>query len=287
MDTTAGGKHCVLCKQYDILAKNCVWCDSTFCKNHFMAEQHDCQARNLSSQNTFPTCPICNKKIKINSGDDKDLKVNQHIDSGCVVFVFKKEKKRPCGAPDCKSRKAPIKCQKCHFRFCVKHRFPDEHNCPSLPENKKKSSFMHPLLAKLGLRKIKIKKKAKPKSKRKRKMNADDKRMRIKSTAKGNKNIEMEDRFYMEIFFSPVLKKDPMTMFFKNRWNCGKILDLICKERSIVSKNHLPNERKLVLFCHRTCNVLPFEIPLQLLMPQLLSGDSVLLKYEDEVVDAS
>lgn len=37
----------------------------------------------------------------------------------------------------------------------------------------------------------------------------------------------MEDRFYMEIFFSSDMKKDPLTMFFNRRHTCGKVLDMV------------------------------------------------------------
>merc|ERR1719461_63667 len=89
-------------------------------------------------------------------------------------------------------------------------------------------------------------------------------------------------RFYMEIFFSPSMKKDPLSMFFSRRHTCGKILDMICKERKIICRNHVPDARRMVLFNQRTQGMLPFDCALHLLEPQILSGDTVSLLYEDE-----
>eukprot|EP00494_Astrolonche_serrata_P005803 UN05820 len=108
-------------------------------------------------------------------------------------------------------------------------------------------------------------------------------RMRLKGIAKGNKDLEMEDRFYVEINFSKQLEQsEPLSMYFKRTKNAGFLIDKICKERSIKCKNHIPGERKLVLVCARMNFVIPFDIPLKLLEPNLLSGDTIILQYEDE-----
>jgi len=299
MDTQITGSHCSLCRQFDSLAKACEWCNGIFCKSHFMPNEHECPVNPLKDKNVFPICPICNKKIKIESGVNPNDRVSAHIDSGCTKFIFKKERKRPCHVDGCKAKKAPVQCQKCRYRFCVKHRFPDEHNCLLLPGNNpsRSNGGSHPLLAKLNF--LGSSKKSKPKpqaaaapapsakqkarSQRKQKKMLNIARMRMKSVAKGNSNIEMEDRFYMEIFFSSDMKKDPLTMFFNRRHTCGKVLDMICKERKIVCKNHIPDARRMVIFNQRTQGILPFDCALRLLEPQLMSGDTVSLLYEDEI----
>jgi len=334
MDTQITGSHCSLCRQFDTLAKACEWCGGIFCKSHFMPNEHDCPANPLQDKNVFPICPICNKKIKIESGVNPNDRVSAHIDSGCTKFIFKKERKRPCHVEGCKAKKAPVQCQKCRYRFCVKHRFPDEHNCLLLPGNNpsRSNGGSHPLLAKLNFLgsskksnpkpKPKaapapsVKQKARSERKQKKMLNIARMRMksvakafsfgsskesktkeseiqqenvleaeivRMKSVAKGNSNIEMEDRFYMEIFFSSDMKKDPLTMFFNRRHTCGKVLDMICKERKIICKNHIPDARRMVIFNQRTQGILPFDCALRLLEPQLMSGDTVSLLYEDEV----
>lgn len=109
--------------------------------------------------------------------------------------------------------------------------------------------------------------------------------IRMKQIAIGNNNIESKDRFYMEIKFSDELKKKKIksvTMFFNKNKTIGRILDEICDEKKIKNKNHLPNSRKIVVFCERTKGILPTDITLNLMEPQFLSGDTIKIKYEDE-----
>lgn len=293
MDTQITGNHCALCRQFDSLARNCEWCDGIFCKSHFMPVDHECPVDPLQDKNVFPTCPLCNKLVKIESGVNPNDRVSAHIDSGCTKFIFKKERKRPCHFDGCKAKKAPVQCQKCRYRFCTKHRFPDEHSCLLLPGNNPSRKTDHPLFSKLnffGKKAKTVSKNPKPSKKkalseRKQKKMLNIARMRMKTVAKGNQNIEMEDRFYLEITFSPKMKKDPLTMFFSRRHTCGKILDMICKERKIICRNHIPDARRMVIFNQRTQGILPFDCALKLLEPQILSGDSVSLLYEDEIPD--
>jgi len=104
----------------------------------------------------------------------------------------------------------------------------------------------------------------------------------MKTVAKGNKNIESNDRFYLEINFSKTLKKKPMTMFFNKRKTVGRILDEICDERNIKNKNHIASARQLVVECVRTGGVLPCDIALHLMQPEFQSGDTILIRYGDE-----
>merc|ERR1712174_186748 len=108
-------------------------------------------------------------------------------------------------------------------------------------------------------------------------------RIRMKQVAIGNKNIESKDRFYVEIKFSSALKKKPLTMYFNKKKTVGRILDEICDERNIKNKNHIASTRQLALVCVRTGGELPSDVKLQLMEPQFMSGDTVVLKYEDEI----
>lgn len=106
--------------------------------------------------------------------------------------------------------------------------------------------------------------------------------MRMKHIAKGNKNIESKDRFYLEITFSKSLKKKALTMFFNKSKTVGRILDEICDERNIKNKNHIASARQLVIICVRTGGQLPSDIELHLMHPEFQSGDTILIQYEDE-----
>ena len=109
--------------------------------------------------------------------------------------------------------------------------------------------------------------------------------MRMKSVAIGNNNIDIKDRFYMEILFSDKLKNKKLksiTMFFNKNKTVGRILDEICDKKKIRNNNHLPNKRKIVVYCKRTNGILPNDIKLELMEPEFMSGDTIIIKYEDE-----
>ena len=108
----------------------------------------------------------------------------------------------------------------------------------------------------------------------------------MKQVAIGNKNIQSKDRFYVEVQFSKSLKKKALTMYFNKKKTVGRILDEICDERSIKNKNHIASARQLALVCVRTGGELPSDVQLHLMEPQFMSGDTVLLKYEDEIAIA-
>jgi len=121
------------------------------------------------------------------------------------------------------------------------------------------------------------------KKSKKKKVDPAKARIRMKQVAVGNKNIESKDRFYVEVQFSKSLKKKALTMFFNRKKTVGRILDEICDERNIKNKNHIASARQLVLVCVRTGGELPSDVQLHLMEPQFMSGDTVVLRYEDEV----
>eukprot|EP00483_Globobulimina_turgida_P011794 UN11816 len=103
----------------------------------------------------------------------------------------------------------------------------------------------------------------------------------MKTMAKGNKNIESKDRFYLEIHFSKSLKKKALTMFFNKKKTVGRILDEICDERNIKNRNHIASARQLIVVCLRTGGALPYDVELHLMQPQFQSGDTIQIKYDD------
>jgi len=239
--------------------------------------------------NVLPICPICQKYVLIKSGESVDRKVSQHIESGCKQYVVdpKKEKIKACSFAKCKSLTAPCECNLCHKFFCAQHRLADDHLCPKgstgqkKPNQKRGGTLFNPFRAKMNDDNNNNKKKSS--GKKKKKMDPAKARIRMKQVAVGNKNILSKDRFYVEVQFSKSLKKKPVTMFFNKKKTVGRILDEICDERNIKNKNHIASARQLVLVCVRTGGELPSDIHLYLMEPQFMSGDTVLLKYEDEI----
>ena len=169
-----------------------------------------------------------------------------------------------------------------------RHRLADDHLCPKgstgqkKPNQKRGGTLFNPFRAKMNDDNNNNNKK-KSSGKKKKKMDPAKARIRMKQVAVGNKNILSKDRFYVEVQFSKSLKKKPVTMFFNKKKTVGRILDEICDERNIKNKNHIASARQLVLVCVRTGGELPSDIHLYLMEPQFMSGDTVLLKYEDEI----
>eukprot|EP01083_Nonionella_stella_P024299 67160_1 len=271
------GKHCFMdeCKQFDFLPFTCDSCKKTFCLDHRAQQAHKCKAGRPENNNVLPKCPMCNKYVLIKSGESVDRKVMQHIDSGCTQYTVdrKKEKIAACAYSKCKATRAPCECKHCHKFFCPQHRLADDHLCQHAGQ--KKNIRFNPF-------KAKINKKPNKKNKKYKAMDPSKSRLRMKAVAKGNKNIESKDRFYVEINFSKTLKKKALTMFFNRRKTVGRILDEICDERNIKNKNHIASARQLVLLCVRTGGVLPCDVELRLMEPEFQSGDTILLRYEDE-----
>lgn len=266
------------CKQFDFLPFKCDGCKKTFCLEHRVQSKHKCIALSEEKNNTLPKCPICNQYILIRSGESKDLKVSQHIDSGCTQYMInpKQEKKAACSYSKCKAVRAPCECKHCKKWFCPTHRLPDDHLCQMVNKNNNKNKRFNPFRAKLNNRE------KKKNNKKNKKIDPSKARIRMKQTASGNKNIESKDRFYLEINFSKTLKKKSLTMFFNRKKTVGRILDEICDERRIKNKNHITSARQLVVLCERTGGILPSDIQLHLMTPEFQSGDTITIKYEDE-----
>jgi len=104
----------------------------------------------------------------------------------------------------------------------------------------------------------------------------------MRDIAIGKSDIDSEKRFYCKIQFSTKINKKEIVMFFDKNKTVGRILDEICDERMIKNKNHLPNSDKLELVCVRTGGPLPYDLTLQLLEPECMSGDTLLLRHESE-----
>lgn len=294
----AKGSHCHVpeCQQFDFLPFQCEDCGFEFCVDHRSQASHNCTSIKPEHTNVIPTCPVCNKYVEIRAGESPDVKVDMHIQSGCKQYILNTAKAKPaCTYPKCKSLTAPIVCKECHQKFCAAHRLPSDHGCDEQSdsqENHKKS-----LMEKFGIHRPKImggKNKDKDNNnlkpskaiKKKKKIDVNKERRRMLHVAQGNNNIEPEDRFYVEVHFNrDTLKKRPIVMFFNKNKTVGRILDEICDARKIKNKNHMPNEKKLVIQCVRTGGLLPFDMPLHLMEPQVMSGDLLFMRYEDDPED--
>ncbi len=114
-------------------------------------------------------------------------------------------------------------------------------------------------------------------------------RLKLKSKAVGEGSIPESNRLFFSIRYptvgvdggaAPKLRKSaPSAMFFDQNWTVGKVLDQITKLSDVENRNNRINEPRLELFGARTKALLPSDISLSLLEPDLMSGDALELRY--------
>jgi len=171
--------------------------------------------------------------------------------------------------------------------FCPQHRFPSDHECTEFNEDAPKNNNVYnkgkEILESYGIVKPNIPKPDFNKNnKNNNNIDVTKERLRMRNVAIGNNKVDSKDRFYVHVLFSKTINKKEITMFFNKNKTVGRILDEICDERKIKNENHKPDANKLIIECVRTKGILPFDISLDLLQPEFMSGDTILIKYENE-----
>lgn len=104
------GHHCQYpgCNIHDFLPFFCQACQKYYCLEHREYVKHEC-----------PNNPLLKKTLKPKKERTEIIKYK-------------------CSHPGCKNNnKVAIHCLKCNKNFCLKHRFPDTHNCSSLDRDNK------------------------------------------------------------------------------------------------------------------------------------------------------
>ncbi|RKP21351.1 hypothetical protein ROZALSC1DRAFT_11542 [Rozella allomycis CSF55] len=132
------GRQCSLksCKQLDFLPFKCPACSLSFCENHWKPGDHSCVKRReyeLKRDNKTIDCPVCSLPISIPFGQDPNIYVDEHIRKGCKKVEIYPHK---CSVEKCNQKVAVrIKCKNCNKNYCLKHRFPGDHNCAKKVSN--------------------------------------------------------------------------------------------------------------------------------------------------------
>ena len=111
----------------------------------------------------------------------------------------------------------------------------------------------------------------------------------VRKQAVGDERISEEDRFYLLVDASAARRgsraSSPLPWVFVNRhWSVGRCLDAVTDALGLDNENHLDVRRKLCITCDRSlrgADVLPFDLPVSLLAPALVSGDTVQLRYKE------
>lgn len=281
------GKYCnfVSCKQLDFLPFKCDGCGGTFCLEHRVYNNHNCPANH---EKVVPECPLCHQILPIGNGDNINLKVDQHITAGCPKIENKNSIRHKCLKKGCYGDELfPVICKLCNKNFCLKHRFPDDHQCERMSSPSTSTRILIPNLAKKEKEEIKSKSTVTSTSATKKETtkvsaaNAKITLMKMKSIAMGSDKVAITNRFYLAVFFS-VPNKPLKSMFFDRNWSVGKILDVIADSADIENKNNLTTneDEKLHLFsAENDYQILPNDMALKELeeYEMLSNGGNILL----------
>lgn len=106
-------------------------------------------------------------------------------------------------------------------------------------------------------------------------------KIRIAST--GDNKINDSDRWYWQVDRDNNISKKPKTVYtwVNKQWTIGKSLDHIASLLNVENNNHVTNAKKLVITCPRSNCTFPNDVPIHLLEPALMNGDTVVLKYAE------
>lgn len=136
MELLDKGKHCnePNCNQFDFLPIKCQDCKNFYCTEHFKPSSHKCE-NYLNKDFKLPECPLCNKVVKCDRGHDIDLylaKHMQHCELNEKNIYETRSPKSKCSYSKCKIKDIILfDCNECKNKYCVKHRFQDDHKCSS------------------------------------------------------------------------------------------------------------------------------------------------------------
>ncbi|KAH8555904.1 hypothetical protein BGW37DRAFT_152046 [Umbelopsis sp. PMI_123] len=134
MELPQVGKQCTQssCRQLDFLPFTCPNCNKIFCQDHWKREDHKCPSlQDPNADFRVPTCPICSNPVPVKRGEDPNLRMNQHIESGCKdKQTSTSPPSNVCRQQGCKTKLlVPMICSSCKQSYCVKHRLEADHLC--------------------------------------------------------------------------------------------------------------------------------------------------------------
>jgi len=265
--------------------------------DHRESSQHSCSV-DLAEKGKMPTCPVCGATIKVKATDQPDAVVNAHILSKCKDYVFdvEMEKKKlkdlkQCAYPGCHNREhyETLLCGPCGNTYCLTHRHQDLHKCPKLTAPgpvKRGNAAASRLLDMLAEKKANkaaaaASQPAKPRSEKEQAAA----NMRLKMRAKGDATVKEHNRFYLEVLFpnetitGTPLEMKPLSLWFDMNWTIGRVLEKIAAQSGLENRNHIKDAKKLQMTNPQSQAMFPHDVAINLLIPELRSGDSVQLVY--------
>jgi len=164
----------------------------------------------------FLQCPLCKQVLHFKQGEDLNQKIDEHISAGCPKESTAKLRTNNCSFDKCKNAEVmPIICHECQRNFCVRHRLPQDHQCPSLTWKEIHREKTRDTQSKLQSTIDALKGNKSSTAQR-------ILQMRQKMKSIGNENIPLEKRFYLEIIYPSESEVEPKPMFFNSQWTVSK-----------------------------------------------------------------
>ena len=130
------GEHCFKCQRLDFLPLTCSDCKRVFCSAHFSSHACTSPNHNTNDNSQVILCPLCAKGVKVPPGSmsDPNVLMDRHMASAdCDPSNYSRvHKKQKCPVQGCREKLTTVNsytCQSCRTVCCLKHRFPEAHQC--------------------------------------------------------------------------------------------------------------------------------------------------------------
>ncbi|SAL95262.1 hypothetical protein [Absidia glauca] len=233
----------------DFLPINCPFCKKTFCGDHRLPLDHQCDQWS-SRDKQVEVCPQCQHLVYQENAAPEET-VAHHLSSGCKLHLYPPmtttttttTNQVQCAVDHCQEmnpRIGPAHCLVCSRDFCLK--YPSKHQCPVVDVKEQRRAAAQATLAKtfkpptptVSYATTGVKKPLK-------KTNPKVELMKIKARAKGMSPIPMESRLYLNIGFPPdsCFAGQQIPMYLDKYNRVGKTLDLLAEYGKVKNDNNL------------------------------------------------
>lgn len=125
------GTNCSLerCRERDFLPFKCEHCSRRYCLIHRTPESHECPVWNKRQREpTTIRCSTCANVVRVDSSKESHRALEEHVREGCSTAKVPER----CQATGCQTHLKPsnsVRCNKCHKKVCLRHRYEDTHQC--------------------------------------------------------------------------------------------------------------------------------------------------------------
>lgn len=272
-EVEAIGSHCQMsfCHQLDFLPFRCESCRGKFCLDHRSETAHSC-----------PQAGAWARRRAANTGAS-------HTPTPKPSVLTHEQQ---CSHVSCKTlidtlRTQGVQCEKCNRRYCLKHRFEEDHDCKNLtPIGARPQIEAQRDRGIAALNKLKAWGAAKkssftvPQTKSKAAAASQAKAtLELKRQAKGDDKIPADQRIYLHVEAekeTTTSKLQNGSFFYNQDWSVGRVLDLAAKSLQVQNENNRGGgeEKKLRVFHVEGGRMLEFS---EKLGASVQSGNTIVL----------